>query len=110
MGKVESMEIKKRTVYELFNNVDHQCAIRVAKGIGVGPPPEETIKNHGRRDSRLSLENRTANTIKSRKVAILAENGYNHSQLTEVKKALEKEEARSEERRVGRERRDRKER
>jgi len=93
LGKVESMEIKKRTVYELFNNVDHQFAIRVAKGIGVEPPPEETIKNHGRRDSRLSLENRTANTIKSRKVAILAENGYNHSQLTEVKKALEKEEA-----------------
>src|SRR5690625_7348977 len=71
LGKVESMEIKKRTVYELFNNVDHQFAIRVAKGIGVEPPPEETIKNHGRRDSRLSLENRTANNIKSRKVAIL---------------------------------------
>src|SRR5690625_7953275 len=34
LGKVESMEIKKRTVYELFNNVDHQFAIRVAKGIG----------------------------------------------------------------------------
>src|SRR5690625_630865 len=57
------------------------------------PPHEESIKDHGRRDSRLSLENRTANTIKSRKVAILAENGYKHSQLTEVKKALEKEEA-----------------
>jgi len=88
LGKVKDKEIRKRVIYELFNNVDHQFAVEVAKGVGIKPPPSETIKNHGKSSPALSMENTVKDTIKSRKIAILALDGFNTTHLNEIKKGL----------------------
>jgi catalase len=93
-GKVESMELRKRLV-DLFNNVDHEFAVRAARGIGVEPPAKPARKNHGKKSPALSIEN-TAKSPKTRKVAILVSDGYSHDELTAVKEALQAEGVQSE--------------
>lgn len=88
LGKVKDKEIRKRVIYELFNHVDHDFAVKVAKGVGIDPPTDEPVKNHGKKSPALSMENTVKDTIKSRKIAVLALDGYNHSQLSKVKSAL----------------------
>ncbi len=103
LGKVESMDIRQRMV-ELLANVDEELASRTAKGIGVknfsgdlsyleklssAPlPAKNNGKNNGKSSPALSMENTVKNTIKSRKVAILAADGFEHSQLMEMKSKL----------------------
>ncbi|NJO42098.1 MAG: catalase [Cyanobacteria bacterium CRU_2_1] len=88
LGKVEHKEIRQRMV-DLFNQVDHEFAKRVAQGIGVPEPTEEVMKNHKRRSPALSMENTVKDTVKSRRVAILAADGFDHSQLTAMQQALQ---------------------
>ncbi|WP_418282815.1 catalase [Halorubrum sp. DTA98] len=90
LGKVERMEIRERTVYELFNNVDHEFAKRVAEGIGVEPPaePGDLMPTHDRTDPSLSMANRTADTVETRKVAVLLEDGYDHEGFEAVRSEL----------------------
>jgi catalase len=73
---------------ELFNQVDHQFAVLVAKGIGVTPPAQEVRPNHGRTSPALSMENTVKTSIKGRKVAILAVPGCNGDEIMAVKEAL----------------------
>ena len=87
LGKVESKEVRERMV-ELFNHVDHQLAKSVAQGIGVAAPTKPVTQNHGKSSPALSMENTAKDTVKARKIAILAADGFNKSQLTEVKQAL----------------------
>lgn len=87
LNKVEIKEIRQRMV-ELFNHVDHELAKRVAKGIGVPEPTEEVRKNHGRSSPALSMENTLKDTVKSRRIAILAADGFDHSQLQAMQRAL----------------------
>ena len=87
LGKVESKEVRERMV-ELFNHVDHELAKKVAQGIGVVAPTQPVTQNHGKSSPALSMENTAKNTVKARKIAILAADGFNKSQLTEVKQAL----------------------
>ncbi|CAN5476571.1 catalase [soil metagenome] len=91
LGKVKDKKIRKRVIYELFNHVDHDFAVQVAKGVGIDPPSSEAMKNHGKSSPALSMENTVKDTIKSRKIAVLALDGFNHSHLSEVKDALMKE-------------------
>ena len=91
LGKVKDKEIRKRVIYELFNHVDHDFAVRVAKGVGIAPPASEAVKNHGKKSPALSMENTVKDTIKTRKIALLALDGYNHSHVSTVKAALIKE-------------------
>jgi catalase len=87
LGKVETKEVRQRMV-DLFNHVDHELAKRVARGIGVPEPSEEARKNHGRSSPALSMENTVKDTIQSRRIAILAADGFDHSQLMEMQQAL----------------------
>ncbi|REL37987.1 catalase [Rhodohalobacter sp. SW132] len=91
LGKVKDKEIRKRVIYELFNHVDHDFAVRVAKGVGIDPPSDEPVKNHGKKSPALSMENTVKDSIKTRKIALLALEGYNHSHVSQVKDALMKE-------------------
>ncbi len=91
LGKVKDKKIRKRVIYELFNQVDHNFAVQVAKGVGIDPPPSGETTNHGKKSPALSMENTVKDTIKSRKIAVLALDGYNHSHIKEVKEALMKE-------------------
>ena len=87
LNKVEAKDIRQRMV-DLFNHVDHELAKRVAKGIGVPAPSEEVVKNHGRKSPALSMENTVKDTVKSRRIAILAADGFDHSQLLAMQRAL----------------------
>lgn len=101
LGKVDSMEVRERMV-EHFNKIDHDLARRAAAGIGVAPPtqPAEQVEvvgasEDGRgkrsidRSPAVSMEHTVKDTIVTRRVAILAADGYDHGQLTKVRQALE---------------------
>ncbi|MEY7849650.1 catalase [Natrarchaeobius sp. A-rgal3] len=96
LGKVDRMEIRERMVYDLFNNVDHEFAKRVAEGIGVEPPEEagDEMPDHDREDPSLSMENRTPDTIETRKIAMLIDDGFDDEHVSELRSALEDEGAR----------------
>ncbi|RJP74179.1 MAG: catalase [Candidatus Zixiibacteriota bacterium] len=87
LGKVMDPEIRKRVV-ELFNNVDGDMAVRVADGIGVPPPAQKGPTGGTKKSPNLSQENTVKDTIKSRKVAVLLAEGYNHDEVMQVKEAL----------------------
>jgi catalase len=86
LGKVKEMQIKERML-DRFNHVDHELAKRIAEGLGMPAPAEAATQNHGQKSPALSQEN-TAKTVKGRKVAILAANGVDGSQLMALKQAL----------------------
>jgi catalase len=86
LGKVKEEEVKQ-CMLDRFNHVDHELAQRIAQGLGMPAPAESVTQNHGRKSPALSQEN-TTKTVKGRKVAILAANGVDNSQLMAVKQAL----------------------
>ncbi|MCU4742539.1 catalase [Natronoglomus mannanivorans] len=98
LGKVDRVEIRERMVYDMFNNVDHEFAKRVAEGIGIEPPeePGDEMSDHDREDPSLSMENRTPDTIETRKIAVLVDDGFDDEHVSEVKSTLEEAGARVE--------------
>lgn len=95
LGKVESKEVRERMV-GLFNHVDHEFAKLVAQGIGVAAPTKAVIENHGKSSPALSMENTSKSTIKARKVAVLAADGFDATQIMAMKQALTAEGAKAE--------------
>jgi catalase len=87
LGKVKNNEIKHRMI-ERFSHVDANLARQVAIGLGITAPIPEIVKNHGRNSPALSQTNTVKNTVKSRHIAILATDGFDYSQLMEMKQAL----------------------
>ncbi|WP_126664758.1 catalase [Haloterrigena salifodinae] len=97
LSKVDRMEIRERMVYDLFNNVDHGFAKQVAEGIGVEPPeePGDELPDHDAEDPALSInERRDADTIETRTIAVLADDGYDSDHLETVTSTLEDQGAR----------------
>ncbi|EID52880.1 catalase [Saccharomonospora xinjiangensis] len=74
LGKVEHKPIRARVV-ERLNHVDHDLAVRVARGIGVEPPTEVSRPNHGRSSPALSQLNTALDRPDTRTVAVLAADG-----------------------------------
>lgn len=91
VGKVIDKGIRKGVV-ELFNNVDGELATLIAKGVGV-PAPQETkgieLTAESPNLSQERMEYNKKDSIKSRKIAILAADGYNYQELSQAKKSLE---------------------
>ena len=87
LGKVQSKEVKER-VLGLFAHIDLEFAKQVAAGLGLPEPAKEIIPNHGQNSPALSIEKMPKDSIKSRKVAILAADGVNSDELMAVKQAL----------------------
>jgi catalase len=87
LGKVEDMEVRKRMV-ALFNKVDGDFARKVAEGVGVEPPAEPGGTGVTKKSDAVSMANTVKDTVKSRRIAILAADGFDHRQLTEIKNAL----------------------
>jgi catalase len=112
LGKVMTMHVRERMV-DLLTNVDLDLARRVAEGIGVtvdaterdnsaamkrlhdgwakfgvtglpGQPRTSAVD----RSPALSMEHTVKDTVKSRKIAILAADGVDAAQLTGMKSAL----------------------
>lgn len=106
LGKVESYEIRERMVAN-FYKVDPAFAKLVADGIGVDVKKGEDSPSTGnfvedeaskkikngksvKESPALSMEKNKVATVKSRKVAILLEDGFNYDEVTEIKEALTK--------------------
>ncbi|RKN05673.1 catalase [Streptomyces radicis] len=87
LGKVTFAEVRERTVDQL-NHIDHTLATRVAEGIGVPPPKEPAVANHGRTSPALSLANSPTGSIATRRVAILAADGVDAAHVEALRDAL----------------------
>ena len=91
IGKVNDKNIKKAVV-DMFNNVDGDLAIEIAKGVGVPAPDQKGGSPVTKESPNLSQErseHTVKNTIKTRKIAILAANGYDYNDVSLLMKALE---------------------
>ncbi|WP_339149073.1 MULTISPECIES: catalase [unclassified Sutcliffiella] len=87
VGSVKDKTIKQRVV-EMFNNVDGQLATEIAKGVGVAPPT--AVGGTGVTAASPAVSQ--ANTImgaRTRKVAILAFDGFALNELQQVQAALQ---------------------
>jgi catalase len=112
LGKVTTMHVRERVV-DLLTNVDLELAQRVAAGIGVTcdatrrgngaamkrlqegwerfgvtSVPGQRRKSSVESSAALSMENTIKDTIKSRKIALLAADGVDADQLNGMKAAL----------------------
>lgn len=112
LGKVMSKEIRQRQVGN-FYKVDPALARRIAEGIGVEVPMDQAVEstgtflkdefseqiNHGasiKQSPALSMEINKVETARSRKVAILVEDGFAYDEVMKLKEALAAEGAQSE--------------
>lgn len=106
LGKVETKAIREKMLGH-FHQIDPELARRVAKGIGVEVPKKpigEMLKNEAggtvqetkgpkkgktvEHSPALSMEVNKKYSIKSRKIAFLIADGYNHQELMQVKETL----------------------
>ena len=102
LGKVESKEVRQRMI-DQFAKVDIKFAKMVAEGIGVPAPVgvaaavqkvAEAVKEAVsdrltvERSDAISMANTVKDTIKTRRIAILAADGVSGADVTQVKAAL----------------------
>lgn len=105
LGKVESKEIRKRMLGH-FHKVDPTFAQLVSEGIGVEVPKnfdQESTGNYEANDASkkmekgksvkktdfVSMEKNKIEFIKSRKIAILLEDGFDYNEVMQVTQVLE---------------------
>ncbi|MDL2343442.1 catalase [Deinococcus sp. MIMF12] len=89
LGKVEVFAIRERMVHEYLNRIDHSLAVRVAEGIGVEPPTEDASPAVTGRVPEVGVEARKrTDSIRTRKVAVLAADGVDDAGLSAVRQAL----------------------
>ncbi len=82
VGNVKDKQIKQRVV-DMFNNVAGDLAVQIAVGIGANPPASPGGTGVTASSPALSQEN-TIKNPRTRKVAVLAENGFNFPEVTQV--------------------------
>ncbi|MDQ0257028.1 catalase [Evansella vedderi] len=82
VGNVESEEIRQQVV-DMFNHVDHTLAKEIAAGVGAKPPSAPAGPKITASSPAVSLLT-TNYTVKSRKVAILLEDGFNFHDYSQM--------------------------
>lgn len=90
VGKVEDADTRKHIV-EMFNNVDGTLARKIAEGLGLPAPETPGGTGVTRSSSALSFANFPAPGIKTKKVAVLAADGFDHAELSHMMEMLEEE-------------------
>lgn len=88
LGKVERKEIRQRMV-DLLAKVDSDLAVEVAMGIGIPAPVTGAQPHHSQTSQALSMAHTVKDTMKSRRIAILAAPGVDYSALSQVQTALQ---------------------
>lgn len=83
VGKVNDMSIKKRVV-EQFNQVDGMLGRRIAEGLGLPPPESPGGTGVTKSSPAVSFTNFPTPGIKTRKIAVLLENGFNNTELSQI--------------------------
>lgn len=86
VGKVKDKSTRQRVV-EMFSNVDSRLAANIAKGIGADPPVSAGGTGVVESSPAVSQEN-TTRIPDTRRVAVLVENGYNHSDVMQITEAF----------------------
>ena len=86
VGSVKNKDVKQRIV-DMFNNVDHFLATQIALNVGATPPAAPARTAGFAKSPALSQEN-TTKLAATRKVAVLADNGFNYDELLQVLNAL----------------------
>lgn len=86
VGKVQNKDVKQQVV-DMFSNVDHFLAEQIALGVGAIVPDAANESKVTLSSPALSQMN-TAKSPKTRKVAILADNGFNYNEVSSVMEAL----------------------
>ena len=79
--------IQERTINDLLVNVSTDLAEAVAKNVGVKLTAKPKVKPHNKKSNALSMD-KLAPNIKGRKVAILAGDGVNGDEVSELKAFL----------------------
>lgn len=88
VGKVKNTQTRQRIV-DLFSNVDSDLAVKIAEGVGANPPSGPMKRASEKSSPAVSMADTVKDTIKSRRIAILAMNGVHSADLMTVKKELE---------------------
>ncbi|MGE7762028.1 catalase [Peribacillus sp. NPDC097895] len=83
VGKVKSKDVQQQIV-EMFSNVDVELAKTIAIGVGVNPPTNKNQVEMDLSSPALSQEQKKVNTAATRKVAILAADGFDGSEVNQV--------------------------
>lgn len=83
VGKVKSKDVQQQIV-EMFSNVDVELAKTIAMGVGVNPPANKSEVQMDLASPALSQEQMKVNTAATRKVAILAADGFSGSEVNQV--------------------------
>jgi catalase len=86
LGKCEHRHVRERAV-DRINEIDHDLAVAVARGIGVDEPTAATT-NHGRSSPALSMANLAGDSVRTRTVAVLAADGLAGGTLRALLDAL----------------------
>jgi catalase len=90
LGKVTLQPVKERML-QLIANVDAQLAELVANALGLPAPKPDIVNDHSRRAPGLSQMEGLPAPVKGRMVAVLAAEGVNLQELSQMARALEKE-------------------
>ena len=88
VGKVKDAQTRQKIV-DLFGNVDTDLATKIAQGVGATPPSGPQKRASDKTSPAVSMKDTVKNTIKSRRIAILAMEGVHGGELMAVKKALQ---------------------
>lgn len=86
VGKVQNKDVKQQVV-DMFSNVDSFLAEQIALGVGAKVPDAANESKVTLSSPALSQMN-TAKSPKTRKVAILADNGFSYPEVKSVMEAL----------------------
>ncbi len=90
VGKVGDVATRQKVV-DMFSNVDQSLAVAIAQGVGAKAPTNKTLTKEALNiltSKALSMANTPKDTVKTRKIAILAMPGFNGKELKKVKDAL----------------------
>ena len=86
VGKLKSRDVKQQVV-NVFSNVDPHLAEQIASAVGVEAPENA----HGSDETKVSPALSQKNTVKkpdTRKVAVIAENGFDDEEIGQLTDAL----------------------
>ncbi|MCK1994686.1 catalase [Peribacillus muralis] len=83
VGKVKSMDVQQQVV-EMFSHVDLDLARAIASDVGVNPPTNNKEAETELSSPALSQEQMKVKTAATRKVAILAADGFNGTEVQQV--------------------------
>lgn len=100
LSKVTRVFIRERTVNEILVNIDETLAARVAAELGLPAPKAPDLSEREKyyqkgefveKSPAVSMTSRPPKDIKGRKIAVLADNGFNCKEYDAIKTHLEAE-------------------